>query len=118
MGSGDNGGVSLTPFGLAFQLNMLFLGFVTEAGELRAGEMRAGDLRAGEYTLGTGGAVTIDNGASIFVMALEIVAENDLDRGRAARKPGRGPAELSLSSIGLCTGVVTRRTGAGKREGD
>jgi hypothetical protein len=54
----------------------------------------------GEAKAGTGGVVTMLNGWAFFVMTLATLAENDLDLGRAARKPGRGPATDSSRGIG------------------
>lgn len=58
------------------------------------------DEADGEDMLGTGGVVSMLRGWLFFVIALTTVAENDLDLGRAARKPGRGPAADSSRGIG------------------
>lgn len=50
---------------------------------------------------GMGGAVSICK--SVFLIALDTEAEKDLDRGRAARKPGLGPAVDGSSIVGEVT---------------
>jgi hypothetical protein len=69
---------------------------------------------AGDGRVGIGAVVLIVRGSLFELIAFETDAENDLDRGRAAKKPGRGPAVESSVGGGEVTLLCGKRDGAAR----